>query len=641
MHRRLFFVAAFGILSSTALSAAEPLFQASALTEKGLFTDGIEGPACDENGNIFCVKFGGEHTLGKTTPEGKASLFATLPEGSTANGIRRGPDGFLYVADYTGHNILKVDPATAKIEVWAHEPSLSQPNDLAILDDGSFYASDPDWKAGTGRLWRIDKDRKFRLVAENMGTTNGIDVSPDGKTLYVNESLQRKVWAFDIAEDFGLTNKRLLKEFPDHGFDGMRMDVKGNLYITRHGKGTVVKLSPKGQILQEISLPGSKPSNICFGGPDGRTAYVTEMENGQLVQFRVDQPGLEWQRLQDWKAVKAEKKPQHLQTAAAIKDVCAWPNLTLMPDGTILAVLHNQPGHGTLEGDIDCWASRDGLHWEKRSTITRHLPDTIRMNHAAGLAGNGDFMVLCSGWTNVKQTERPKQAPFRDAILSNWVLRSADGGRTWSQHENFPKAEPGWSEYIPFGDIWRREGGALHTSCYQGEYADPSQSSKTKRYRSWHFRSDDDGQTWKAVSVIGPRHNETDLFHLGGKSWLAAARMEAMDLYRSDDDGVTWQEPLRVTGRNEINGHLIRLKDGRLLLTYGVRVARQHGVRAKFSQDNGKTWSDPLRLVTSASWDCGYPSSVQLADGKIVTAFYSKNSASYAGYHMGVAVWAP
>jgi sugar lactone lactonase YvrE len=131
-----------------------------------------------------------------------------------------------------------------------------------------------------------------------MGTTNGIEVSPDGSTLYVNESVQRNIWAFTITPTKSLSDKRLLKRFPDFGFDGMRCDVDGNLYITRHGKGTVVKLSPSGEILAEVAVLGSKPSNICFGGPDGRTAYVTEMENGRLVQFRVDRPGLAWQRWQ-------------------------------------------------------------------------------------------------------------------------------------------------------------------------------------------------------------------------------------------------------------------------------------------------------------------------------------------------------
>ena len=119
-----------------------------------------------------------------------------------------------------------------------------------------------------------------------------------GKALYVNESVQRKIWAFKINDHGTLSDKRLFKDFPDHGFDGMRCDVDGNLYVTRWGKGTVVKLSPKAEILREIDTLGTKPSNICFGGPDGRTAYVTEMEHGRLVQFRVDRPGLAWKRWQ-------------------------------------------------------------------------------------------------------------------------------------------------------------------------------------------------------------------------------------------------------------------------------------------------------------------------------------------------------
>src|SRR5262249_4993490 len=115
--------------------------------------------------------------------------------------------------------------------------------------------------------------------------------------LYVNESIQRNVWAFTINSDATLSNKRLLKKFDDFGFDGMRCDVDGNLYITRHYKGTVVKLSPGGEVLKEIDVLGKRPSNICFGGPDGRTAYVTEVDGQRLVQFRVDRPGLAWQRL--------------------------------------------------------------------------------------------------------------------------------------------------------------------------------------------------------------------------------------------------------------------------------------------------------------------------------------------------------
>lgn len=289
------------LLAATTTPRAEELYVATPVTVPGLFTDGIEGPAVDLEGNVFCVKFGSEHTLGKTSPDGRAELFVTLPEGSTANGMRFGPDGWLRVADYTGHNVLRVHPTTRAIEVFAHEPRMHQPNDLAITVDGTLFASDPNWKEKTGQIWRIDRDGSTHLVAKDLGTTNGIDLSPDGRELYVNESAQRRVWAFEVGADGSLSNKRLIKTFPDHGFDGMRVDVRGHLHITRHGKGTVVVMAPTGEVLHEVDVLGSKPSNLCFGGPDGRTVYVTEMEHGRLVQFRVTHPGLEWQRMQEWR----------------------------------------------------------------------------------------------------------------------------------------------------------------------------------------------------------------------------------------------------------------------------------------------------------------------------------------------------
>ncbi|HRQ89717.1 MAG TPA: SMP-30/gluconolactonase/LRE family protein, partial [Bacteroidia bacterium] len=278
------------LLASACLAAlglspalAEPQTVATPFTDPTLFTAGIEGPACDKDGNLYAVSFGDKANIGKVTPDGKGELFVTLPEGSTGNGIRFDQDGMMYVADYTGHNILKIDPETRAVSVLAHEPRMNQPNDIAIAADGTLYASDPNWKDKTGQLWRIDRDGTTTLLAENMGTTNGIDLSPDGHTLYVNESEQRRIWAFTLTADKALADKRLLREFPDHGFDGMRVDVEGNLYATRHGKGTVVVVSPQGEILDEIALPGAKPSNLCFGGPDGRTVYVTEVEHTQVV----------------------------------------------------------------------------------------------------------------------------------------------------------------------------------------------------------------------------------------------------------------------------------------------------------------------------------------------------------------------
>lgn len=332
-------------------------------------------------------------------------------------------------------------------------------------------------------------------------------------------------------------------------------------------------------------------------------------------------------------------EPPQIARYVAIDNVCAWPALVALPSGEIVAIVHNRPSHGQMEGEIECFGSAAGELWERRGYPAPHEPNTVRMNHAAGLAGNGDLLVLCSGWTNEKQPERPKQSAFRDDILRNWVCRSSDGGRTWRQHKEFLAPDPGWTEYIPFGPIFRGTENKLHVSCYGGEFVDAAQSSKTKGYRAWHFVSSDDGQTWQRTGVIGAKHNETSLLPLGPKRWLAAARIDAIELFRSDDDGATWQGPQRVTSRNEINAHLLRLSDGRLLLSYGSRVAGQFGVLARTSSDEGQTWTSPIRLAESLESDCGYPSSVLRQDGKVVTAWYAKRARNHERYHMGVAIW--
>src|SRR6266496_6011309 len=277
-------------------NATGELYKTSNLTAVNSFTSGAEGPAVDKEGNLYAVNYSKEGTVGKITPTGDSSIFIELPGGSIGNGIRFNSKGEMLIADYTNHNILKVDMVSKRLSVYAHNSMMNQPNDIAIDSKDRLYASDPNWKAGTGRIWRIDAHGKMSLLEDNMGTTNGIEVSPDEKTLYVNESVQRKVWAYDLSPSGAISNKRLLIEFPDFGMDGMRCDIDGNLHIARYGKGVVAKISPKGKLLQEIKLNGTKPSNVTFGGADGRTVYVTLQDNGNIESFRVEVPGREWKK---------------------------------------------------------------------------------------------------------------------------------------------------------------------------------------------------------------------------------------------------------------------------------------------------------------------------------------------------------
>ena len=274
----------------------EVQYQSQDLVFVGQYTSGLEGPAVDQDGNLYFVNPTHSGSVGKVDTEGNFSLFIEhLPEGSTANGIRFGQDQSMYLADYTGHNVLKVNLKTKAVSVYAHDSLLNQPNDLAICCNDRMFASDPNWKESTGQLWRVENGQ-FYLLSKDMGTTNGVEVSPDEKTLYVNESVQRKVWAYDLDTEGNISNKRLFHQFDDFGMDGMRCDVEGNLYITRYGKGTVAKLSQEGKLLLEVQMKGKKPSNIAFGGRDGKTAYVTLQDRGYIETFRVEKAGRSFAR---------------------------------------------------------------------------------------------------------------------------------------------------------------------------------------------------------------------------------------------------------------------------------------------------------------------------------------------------------
>lgn len=273
---------------------SDELYLSKPFTTEDGFTDGIEGPACDKQGNLYAVNFAKQGGIGKVTPNGEEKLYLELPAPSIGNGIRFRQDGTMLIADYVGHNIYEVDPKSHQASVFAHEPTMNQPNDICITASGLVFASDPKWSDATGQIWCAGLNGKLVLAYGNMGTTNGIEISHDEKTLYVDESIQRRIWAFDLSSSGELTNKRLLIEFPDHGLDGMRVDVEGNLYVTRYGKGTIAKLSPAGKVLLEVKLHGTRPSNLCFGGPDGCTVYVTEVDHGRIETFRVEKPGREW-----------------------------------------------------------------------------------------------------------------------------------------------------------------------------------------------------------------------------------------------------------------------------------------------------------------------------------------------------------
>lgn len=274
-------------LAQTAAVTAIAPAQSEIFVAAGTFHAEIEGPAVDAAGNIYAVNFGGaadafKGSIGKITPSGQASHFLQLPKGSVGNGIRIDQQGQFYIADYTGHNIWRYNGKS--LSLYLHQPKMFQPNDLAISNSGVLFASDPNWKNNSGQIWRIDKAGHSTLLESQMGTTNGIEISPDQQFLYVNESRQRRVWRYQLDKQLNISNKTLFIEFADFGLDGMRCDAKGNLYIARYGKGVVAKISAQGKLLEEYQLHGKFPTNVTFSA-DGRYLYVTMQQQGAVERL--------------------------------------------------------------------------------------------------------------------------------------------------------------------------------------------------------------------------------------------------------------------------------------------------------------------------------------------------------------------
>jgi sugar lactone lactonase YvrE len=291
---------ALAVMVATSAVAQEAPFQGRQVTPSGEYTFGIEGPAVDAHGNLYVDNFGKPGTIGKL-PNGAAQseLFAALPEGSVGNAIRFDAEGRMFVADYKKHNIFLVSPDGKDVETYFHSDDFNQPNDLTVAVDGTLYASDPNWKRHDGQIWRLQKSADGRVVGEKMtadramSTTNGIDLSPDGKTLYVGESDTREIWAYKI-DGTRLLSPKLVKRFPDFDIDGLRTDVAGNLLVARILKGTIAVLTPAGKLIREIKLNAKEPTNLAFGGPDGKTVFVTQRKGGFIESFRTDRAGREF-----------------------------------------------------------------------------------------------------------------------------------------------------------------------------------------------------------------------------------------------------------------------------------------------------------------------------------------------------------
>lgn len=357
-----------------------------------------------------------------------------------------------------------------------------------------------------------------------------------------------------------------------------------------------------------------------------------------------------------------------ISRGVGVKNVCAWPNLTPLADGRVVATIFNQPCHGLWEGDVDCHVTTDGgLTWTFAGRPAPHEPTTNRMNVAAGHNAKGELIVLASGWSH-RPLPPPAGTPAKGheppaATLPIWVCRSSDGGATWTHAEGVElptasrlAAEKGLKlsdRLIPFGDVIEIGGGLLGVCLY-------SWHPETKNHDAYFFTSGDDGRTWQIASAIAQGDvNETTPLALSNGDLLACARTMTdshLELFRSTDNGRSWTWEQGVSRKMQHPAHLLALADGRVLLTYGDRskkdwekswpngsklagsTATPNGILVRLSADYGRTWTAPERIA-GFDGDGGYPATVQLADGRLLTAYYARKTPRYDGYQMATVTW--
>ncbi len=236
-----------------------------------------EGPVWSREGFLLFSDVPNNH-IRKLVPGERSTVFREDSHG--ANGNTYDAQGRLYSCESKTRRVVRMDKK-GKIEVLAEKwegKRLNAPNDIVVRKDGHIYFTDPAFgdQADTRELsfygvYHITPKGVMSLIAKPAGRPNGIAFSPNGKILYVDNSDDRNVRAYDVDRNGEVSNERVVVSNIDGVPDGMKVDVKGNLYITAKG---VAVYSPAGKLIQTIDL-SETPANCAFGDADLETLYIT------------------------------------------------------------------------------------------------------------------------------------------------------------------------------------------------------------------------------------------------------------------------------------------------------------------------------------------------------------------------------
>lgn len=308
-----------------------------------------------------------------------------------------------------------------------------------------------------------------------------------------------------------------------------------------------------------------------------------------------------------------------------------FPVACKLQDGRIAVVLRGGAPHLGIKGRLDMVFSDDqGKTWSKPTVVVDSPLDD--RNPAFGQAADGTLVV--GFWRTATYDDAGNWNDKLDKEMSTWVTRSVDGGKTWSDPARIDTADLRYGS--PYGKIVTMPDGAMLMAVYGTPKAEPGKSPVAGDW-SYIYRSTDHGQTWSRFATPGAeRFNETSLLRLNSGGLLAAMRTVAPDqdvwLARSKDGGRTWGEAVKVTPPLVHPADLAELPDGRVLLVAGERRG-PFGVRAVIGTPDKLDWSHHFKLAdTATNTDCGYPSSVVLNDGSVLTVYYAVGDKEHADW---------
>lgn len=286
-----------------------------------------EGPVALPDGSVLVTEIAAGR-LTRVLPNGELKTVAEV--GGGPNGAALGPDGHCYVCnnggfswrtdagftrptgaadDYTGGSIQRVDISTGAVQtLYTHCEgiALHGPNDIVFDSDGGFWFTDfgktfeDRILRGAVYYARVDGSL-IRRVVHPVLTPNGIGLSPDGRTLYVSETETSRLWSYPVAQAGCVSQEpwpspnggKLVHGLPGYQrFDSLAVEENGNVCVATLVRGGISVFSPSGELLEFHEAPEGYCTNLCFGGADRRTAFITLSGHGELFATRWPRTGL-------------------------------------------------------------------------------------------------------------------------------------------------------------------------------------------------------------------------------------------------------------------------------------------------------------------------------------------------------------